>query len=172
MLVEEELWNLGIDYLSIDLGVVETKEEITEEQRMGLRKNLFKSGLELIDDKRSILVERIKNVIIEMVDSSEEFPKTNYSDYISKKLSLDYGYLSSVFSEVQGLTIQQFIINHKIEKAKELLLYKGLNLTEISYRLNYSSVAHLSNQFKKVNGLSPSFFKKLNQTRKYSLENI
>jgi len=163
--VEEELLNLGIDYESIDLGVIETREEITESQKIRLKRNLFKSGLELIDDKRSILVERTKSVIIEMVYCSSEFPKENYSDYISKKLNMGYGYLSNIFSEVQGLTIRQFVINNKIEKAKELLLYRGLNLTEISYRLNYSSVAHLSNQFKKINGLSPSLFKRLNQTK-------
>lgn len=130
------------------------------------------SGLELLDDKKSILIERIKSVIIEMIHYSDEVPKVNYSDYISQKLDYDYTYLSNVFSEVKGTTIQQFIINHKIEKVKELLLYDELNLTEISYRLHYSSVAHLSNQFKKVTGLSPTFFKTLKSKRVLNLEDI
>ena len=130
------------------------------------------SGLELLDDKKSILIERIKSVIIEMIHYSDEVPKVNYSDYISQKLDYDYTYLSNVFSEVKGTTIQQFIINHKIEKVKELLLYDELNLTEISYRLHYSSVAHLSNQFKKVTGLSPTLFKTLKSKRVLNLEDI
>ncbi len=130
------------------------------------------SGLELLDDKKSILIERIKSVIVEMIHYSDEVPKVNYSDYISQKLDYDYTYLSNVFSEVKGTTIQQFIINHKIEKVKELLLYDELNLTEISYRLHYSSVAHLSNQFKKVTGLSPTFFKNLKSKRLQNLEDL
>src|SRR4029078_6161347 len=133
---------------------------------------LLKSGLELLDDKRSILIERIKNVITEMIHYSDELPTQNYSDYISEKLEYDYTYLSNIFSEVKGITIQQFIIIHKIERVKELLLYDELNLTEISYKLHYSSVAHLSNQFKKITGLSPSFYKKLKQKRKENLENL
>jgi AraC-like DNA-binding protein len=130
------------------------------------------SGLELLDDKKAILIEKIKNVIIEMVHYTDELPKMNYSDYISEKLNHDYTYLSNIFSEVKGITIQQYIINHKIERVKELLLYDEMNLTEISYLLNYSSVAHLSNQFKKVTGLSPSFFKQLKQKRNQNLENV
>jgi AraC-like DNA-binding protein len=172
MMVKEELKKLGIHFVKIDLGLVETLKDITGEQREQLKQNLLVSGLELINDKKSILVERIKNVIVEMIHYSEELPKMNYSDYLSEKLNHDYSYLSNVFSEVKGITIQQFIINHKIEKAKELLLYDELNLTEISYRLNYSSVAHLSNQFKKVNGLSPSFYKQMGQKRMCNLENI
>jgi AraC-like DNA-binding protein len=128
--------------------------------------------LKLLDDKKSILIEKIKNVIIEMVHYADELPKQNFSDYISEKLGYDYTYLANTFSEVKGITIQHYIINHKIEKAKELLLYDELNLTEIAYKLNYSSVAHLSNQFKKVTGLSPSFYKQLGQKRKQNLEDI
>ena len=116
--------------------------------------------------------EEIENVIIEMIHYADETPKVNYSDYISEKLKYDYTYLSNTFSEVKGITIQQFIIIHKIEKVKELLLYDELNLTEISYRLNYSSVSHLSNQFKKITGLSPSFYKQLKQKRNSNLENV
>jgi len=172
MLVKEELKNLGLHYVVVDLGMVEILEEITQFQFQELKNNLALSGLELLDDKKSILIEKIKNVIIEMVHYSDEIPKVNYSDYISEKLNHDYTYLSNIFSEVKGITIQQFIINHKIERVKELLLYNELNLTEISYILNYSSVAHLSNQFKKVTGLSPSFFKQLKQKRNSNLENV
>lgn len=172
MVVKDALDSLNIKYLSIELGQVETPEEINEQQRIQLSEILLKSGLQLLDDKKSILIEKIKNVIIEMVHYLDELPKQNYSDYISEKLAYDYTYLANTFSEVQGITIQHFIINHKIEKAKELLLYDELNLTEIAYKLNYSSVAHLSNQFKKVTGLCPSFYKQLGKKRKQNLEDI
>lgn len=172
MLVKEELNKLGMRYVFVDLGVVEVLEDITREQHDLLKKNLLKSGLELLDDKKSILIERIKNVIIEMIHYMDELPKENYSDFISEKLNYDYTYLSNIFSEVKGITIQQFIIIHKIEKVKELLLYDELSLTEISYKLHYSSVAHLSNQFKKITGLSPSFYKQLKQKRKQTLEQM
>jgi len=172
MTVEEELKKLGIRYVIVELGMVNILEDITQDQHDQLKKNLLKSGLELLDDKKSILIEKIKNVIVEMIHYSDELPKVNYSDYISEKLRYDYTYLANTFSEVSGITIQQFIINHKIEKVKELLLYNELNLTEISYKLHYSSVAHLSNQFKKVTGLTPSFYKQLKQKRKNNLENM
>ncbi len=172
MLVKEELKKLGIHYVIVDLGVVEILEDITTEQHENLKCNLLKSGLELLDDKKTILIERIKNVIIEMIHYMDELPKENYSDYISEKLNYDYTYLSNIFSEVKGITIQQFIIINKIEKVKELLLYDELSLTEISYKLHYSSVAHLSNQFKKITGLTPSFYKQLKQKRKQNLEQL
>lgn len=172
MLVKEELKRLGLHYVIVDLGKIEILEDISPFQFQELKKNLAISGLELLDDKKSILIEKIKNVIVEMVHYTDEIPKVNYSDYISEKLNHDYTYLSNIFSEVKGITIQQFIINHKIERVKELLLYDELNLTEISYILNYSSVAHLSNQFKKVTGLSPTFFKQLKQKRNSNLENV
>jgi len=172
MVVKEELNKLGLRYAVVELGMVEIPEDITQQQRDELKKNLHKSGLELLDDKKSILIEKIKNVIIEMIHSSEEGNKINYSDHISKELNEDYTNLSNIFSEVKGITIQQFIITNKIERVKELLLYDEINLTEIAYKLHYSSVAHLSNQFKKITGLSPSFFKKLGQKRKEHLENL
>lgn len=172
MMVKEELKKLGLKYVVVDLGVVEILEDITQEQREQLKRNLLKSGLELLDDKKSILIDQIKNVVIEMIHYSDELPKTNYSDYISEKIGYDYTYLSNIFSEVKGITLQQFIIMHRIEKVKELLLYNELNLTEISYKLQYSSVAHLSNQFKKVTGLSPSFYKQLKKKRMGNLENL
>jgi AraC-like DNA-binding protein len=172
MMVKAELDKLGLRYGTVDLGMVEMLDDVTEQQHEQLKVNLLKSGLELLDDKRSILIEKIKNVIIEMIHYEDEIPKTNYSDYISQKLNYDYTYLSNIFSEVKGITIQQFIIINKIERVKELLLYDELNLTEISYKLHYSSVAHLSNQFKKITGLSPSFFKKLKKKRHENLENV
>ncbi len=172
MMVKEELHALGIRYASLELGMVELFEDISAEQRSTLSTNLLKSGLELLEDQRSILIERIKNIITEMVHYSDELPDTNYSVYISTKIGQDYTYISNIFSEVKGITIQQYIILHKIERVKELLLYDQLSLTEISYKLHYSSVAHLSNQFKKVTGLSPSFYKKMKQKRKQNLENL
>ncbi|MCA6074652.1 helix-turn-helix domain-containing protein [Fulvivirga sedimenti] len=172
MMVKEELKKLGLHYVIVDLGVVELLEEITAEQRALLKANLLKSGLELLDDKKSILIERIKNVIIEMIHHSDELPKVNYSDYIAEKLDYDYTYLSNIFSEVKGVTIQQYIIIHKIERVKELLIYDELTLSEIANMLHYSSVGHLSNQFKKITGLTPTFYKQLRDKRKRNLEDI
>lgn len=172
LMVKLELEKLGIEYTSLELGMIEIKENIQKEQLQQLKQNLAVSGLELLEDKKSILIDRIKNVIIEMIHVSEEVPKVNYSEFISEKLGYDYIYLSNLFSEVKGVTIQHFIIKHKIEKAKELILYDELNLTEIAYRLHYSSVAHLSNQFKKVTGHTPSYYKKLGKKRKGNLENL
>ena len=172
MMVQQELKKLGIPYVLVDLGAVEILEDITNEQRETLKKNLLQSGLELLDDKKSILIEQIKNVIIDMIHHSDALQQENFSDIISRKLGYNYTYLANTFSEVKGITIQQFIIVNKIEKVKELLLYEELNLTEISYKLHYSSVAHLSNQFKKVTGLSPSFYKQLKQKRNQHLENL
>lgn len=166
MVVKEELNNLDIRYSKVNLGEVELCENITPSQIEALRLKLKKIGLELLDDKKSILIDKIKNEVIKMIHQSESPPTINYSEHISEQLGYDYTYLSNVFSEVQGITIQQYIIFNKIEKVKELLLYDELNLTEISYRLDYSSVAHLSNQFKKVTGLTPSFFKRMKEMRK------
>lgn len=171
MMVKQELKKLGIKFMVLDLGMVELLENVTEKQRKQLKTNLLKSGLELMDDKKSILIEKIKNVITEMIHYSDELPKVNYSDYISEKLGYDYTYLANTFSEVKGITLQQYIIINKIEKVKELLLYDELNLTEISYKLHYSSAAHLSNQFKKITGLTPSYYKKLRKKRS-NLENM
>jgi AraC-like DNA-binding protein len=170
--VKDELKKLGLHFIIVDLGEVDIMEDLSDTQRDQLKIALFSVGLELMDDKRAILIEKIKNVITEMIHYSDELPKINYSEYISEKLNFDYTYLSNIFSEVKGITIQQFIINHKIEKVKELLLYDELNLTEISYKLNYSSVAHLSNQFKKVTGFSPSHFKQLKGKRRNPIEEI
>ena len=172
MIVKEELKKLGIQNATIDLGIADIPEDITKEQREKLRRNLLKSGLELMEDKKNILIEKIKSVIIEMIHYGDELPKMNYSDYISEKLKYDYTYLSNTFSDVKGITIQQYIIIHKIERVKELILYDELNLTEISEKMHYSSVAHLSGQFKKVTGHSPSYYKRLSEKRNSNLENM
>jgi AraC-like DNA-binding protein len=172
MVVKEELKKLGFNCVILDLGSVEIMEELSLEKREELKLALLKSGLELMDDKKAILIEKIINIIIEMVHYTDELPRLNYSDYISQKLGQDYTHISKIFSEVKGITIEQFIIAHKIERVKELLLYDELNLTQISYILNYSSVSHLSRQFKKVTGLTPSFFKQLKGKKRNTLENI
>ncbi len=167
-LVKEELQKLGVQsqYVVVDLGTVDILENITPKQRRQLKDNLLKTGLEVLDNKKSFLIEKIKNVIIDLVHHTEESPALNYSDHISAKLKYDYTYLANIFSEVKGITIQQYIIIQKIERVKKLLLNDELNLTQISNKLHYSSVAHLSNQFKKVTGLTPSFFKQLKLKRK------
>ncbi len=170
MMVKAELKKLGLHYGAVELGEAEVMENITSEQRAQLKAALLKSGLELMDDKKSILIEKIKNVIVEMVHYKDERPKINFSDYLSQQLHHDYTYLANLFSEAAGITIEQYIIAHKIEKVKELLLYDELNLSEISYKLNYSSVAHLSAQFKKVTGLTPTYFKQIKQKRRLALE--
>jgi len=172
MLVEKELEKLGLHPAVIHLGMVEIRDAITQQQRDELKKTLLRSGLELMDDKNQALIERAKNLIVEMIYYFDEIPEVNYSDYISGQLKCDYAYLAKIFSEVKGITIQQFIVLNKIEKAKELLVYEKLSLTEISYRLKYSSVAHLSNQFKKITGNSPSFFKEMQRMRKQNQQNV
>ena len=172
MLVKTELDRLGLHYISVSLGEVDVMENITAAQRATLKTALLKSGLELLDDKKSILIEKIKGVIIEMIHYSDELPKTNFSDYLSEKLQYDYTYLANLFSETEATTIEHFIIIHKIERVKELIIYDELNLTEIAWKMHYSSVAHLSHQFKKVTGLTPSFFKSLKNKKRNTLENL
>ena len=172
MAVKEELKKLGLHFIVVDLGEVEIMETISADQREKLKISLIDSGLELMDDKRAVLIEKIKNTIIEMIHHSDEMIKTNFSDYLSEKLNHDYTYLANLFSEVQGTTIEHFIINHKIERIKELIIYDELNITELAWKMNYSSVAHLSNQFKKVTGLSPSHFKQLKDKKRSQIEDI
>ena len=170
--VRDELKKLGLHFIVVDLGVVDIMENISMDKRLLLKQGLLASGLELMDDKKAILIERIKNIIIEMIHHSEEVVKVNFSDFLSEKLEHNYTYLANLFSEVQGTTIEQFIISHKIERIKELMIYGELNITEIAWKMNYSSVAHLSNQFKKMTGLSPSHFKNLKDKRRSPLEEI
>jgi AraC-like DNA-binding protein len=172
MLVKEELKKLGLHYILVDMGIVDIMENITAEQREQIRIALQKSGLELMEDKKAVIIEKIKNVIIEMVHYTDELPKMNFSEYLIEKLNYDYTYMANLFSEVQGITIERFIISHKIERVKELIIYDELNLSEIAWKMHYSSVAHLSNQFKKITGLTPSHFKNLKNKRRKPIEEI
>lgn len=173
LVVKAALDKLGLHHGVVELGEVQISESITDAQRSQLQAILAKSGLELLDDKRARLIEKIKNIVVEMVHYSDEGPKVNFSDYLTKKMKYDYTYLSDLFSQATGVTIEHYIIAHKIERIKELLLYDELNVTEISYKLNYSSVAHLSHQFKKITGLTPTYFKKLKMYKnRIELEDI
>ena len=172
MVVKNELNNMGLHYGPVELGEVEVMEDLSQDELGSLDEGLRKSGLELMDDKKNILVENIKTIIIELVHYSDDQIKVNLSDYLSEKLNHNYTYLANIFSEVKSTTIEQFYISHKIEKAKELLVYDDLNLTEIAWKLHYSSVAHLSYQFKKKTGLTPSQFKGLKNKNRVPLGNV
>lgn len=172
LVVKSELEKLGLSYVYVKIGEANIKESISKEQIQKLDKALKKSGLELMDSKKSVLVEKIKSAIIELVHYTEDQIKVNLSDYLSEKLNYDYTYLANLFSEVKGTTIEKFYLNHKIEKVKELIIYDELNLSEIAYKMHYSSVAHLSNQFKKYTGLTPSHFKELKNKRRNTLEDV
>jgi AraC-like DNA-binding protein len=168
LLVKEELKKLGFqtDYGVVDFGIVQLMTDITEEQHTALSKRLRRSGLELLDEQEGVLIEKIISVIIEMIHYADELPTLTYAEHISNQLGYEYVYLSTLFSEIKGITIQQFIIYHKIEKAKELLLYEEFTLKQISSKLHYRSIAQLSNQFKKITGHSTAFYKELKQKRK------
>ncbi len=172
MVVKDELIKFGIHPVSIELGEVEITEELNAPQKDQLNKVLEPFGFELIDDKKTQIIEKIKNTVVEFVHYSEVQIKTNFSDHLSALLHHDYGYLSNLFSAVEGITIEKYLIAHKIEKVKELLKYDELSLSEIADKLGYSSVAYLSNQFKKVTGLTPSHFKKLGQKARTALDKI
>jgi AraC-like DNA-binding protein len=172
MVVKEELKKLGLHFIVVDLGEVDIMENINPEQREQIKHALLRSGLELMDDRKAVLIERIKNAIIEMVHYKDDLLKVNFSDFLSEKLDYDYTYLANLFSEIQGTTIEKFIIAHKIERVKELIIYDELNLTEIAWKMHYSSVAHLSNQFKKITGLTPSHFRQLKDKRRKAIEDI
>lgn len=171
MIVKEELNKLGLHFIIVNLGEVEIMENIVGEQITLLKRGLEHWGLELMDDKRAILIERIKDLIIELVYSDEEM-KITFSDYLSEKLNRSYTYLANLFSEVQGMNIEHFIIIHKVERIKELIMYDELTISEIAWKMNYSSLAHLSSQFKKVTGLSPKHFKQLKDKRRSPIEEI
>ncbi len=172
MIVKSVLESLGIKYGHVELGEVELLEDITDELQAKLNDALLKYGLELLADKKAILIESIKNAIVEMVHYDEDAPLVKNSEYLSHKLNHDYTYLSNIFSEVTCGTIEHYIIRHKIERAKELLVYNELSLKEISYKLHYSSVAHLSAQFHKITGLTPTHFKELKNKRLQVLDKI
>ncbi|MEN9348720.1 MAG: HTH-type transcriptional activator RhaR [Bacteroidota bacterium] len=170
--VAEVLNSLGLKYTTIDLGYVELQQDLNPVLHDELKASLAKSGLELLDDKRFILIERIKNVITKMIHDTDDLPRVNFSTFLSEQLKHDYTYLSNIFTEGVGMNIQHFIIEHKIEKAKELIIDDELSLTEIAYRLHYSSVAHFSTQFKKVTGVTPTAYKKLKDKQRRNLEDV
>lgn len=173
MVVATQLEKSGLHAVAVNLGEVEiSEEELTDVQKETLTNNLNQYGFELIDDKKSRLIEKIKNTIVELVHYSEDTLQTNFSDYLGKKLNHDYSYLSNLFSQTEGITIEKYFIAQKIEKVKELLVYDELSLSEIADQLNYSSVSHLSKQFKKVTGLTPSFFKNLKVKGRREIEKI
>jgi AraC-like DNA-binding protein len=172
MAVNDVFKKQGLHLTKIELGVVEILEPVSEDVTLKLKKTLQTHGFVLIEDKRAVLIERIKNIIIEMVHHSDNSIKMNFSDYLSQNLHHNYTYLANMFSETQGISIEQFIISHKIERVKELILYDELNITEIAFKMNYSSVAHLSGQFKKYTGLTPSYFRKLKLRRLEPIEEI
>lgn len=171
--VKDELTKLGLNIEAIELGKVSLSSRLSKEKMEEVRKVLYENGFELIDDKKGKLIDQIKTMIIEKIHHSESgFESMNVSVYLSKELRHDYSYLSNLFSSVEGTTIEKYVINQKIEKAKELLVYDELSLSEISWHLGYSSVQHLSNQFKKVTGLSPSHFKKLKENKRKPLDEV
>lgn len=172
MVVRSELEKAGIDFASVELGEVELNTAINDEKLKKLESGLKHYGFELIDDKKSRMIEKIKNNLVHLVHHSDDIIKTNMSDYIADKLHYDYTYLSNLFSEVEGTTIEKYFIAQRIERVKELLVYDELSLSEIADMLGYSSVAYLSGQFKKVTGLTPSFYKSLKEHKRKSIEEI
>jgi len=171
-LVKSKLEKLSIPYNLVELGYVDLPDYINEDAISKLYIELKNNGFEILDNHSTILIEKIKNIIIELVHYDEESPLVNLSDHIADKLGMDYGYLTNLFTKIKGQTIQQYYIQHKIEKAKELIFYDEKSLTEIAYILHYSSIAHFSNQFKKITGISPSVFKKMKIERKINIENL
>ena len=173
MLVKAELEKAGLNPLSVELGEVEIENEPTDEVLEQLNASLQKLGFEIIDDRKSRIIEKIKNAIVELIHhKSYENISVNLSKFISQKLNYDYNYLSNLFSEVQGITIEKYFIAQKIEKVKELLKYDELSLSQIADRLGYSSVAYLSNQFKKQTGLTPSFYKTMKTNSRKNIEDL
>jgi AraC-like DNA-binding protein len=172
VIVESEFKNAGLTCTTIELGRIQIAENVTPQKAMQVGLALQKHGLELLDNKKSILVERIRKVIIDSIQNSDIQLRTNFSSYLSSQLNLDYTYLANVFSEVQGTTIEQYLILHKIQFVKQLINFNELSLTEISWKLNYSSVAHLSAQFKKVTGISPSHFRRLARQGQVGFKNV
>ncbi len=172
MMVEAKLEQLGILYTQVGLGEVHIVGTISKQKCHELELALNEIGLELLDNKRTQLVEKIKNVVVEMVHHKEELPRVNFSDYLTEKLNMDYTTMSTIFSHTKGITIEHFIVINKIEKVKELLTYDELSIKEIACKMNYSGASHLSNQFKKVTGLTPSYYKTMKNFRRNGLEDL
>ncbi|MGN6341171.1 MAG: helix-turn-helix domain-containing protein [Ginsengibacter sp.] len=172
MVVQNELDKLGIDVKNIKLGEVTIAEKLSPGEKENLEKALVPLGFEVIDEKKSRIIEKIKNIIIDLVHHQDNGLTSNLSDVLRSQLHHDYNYLSNLFSEVEGITIEKYFIAQKIEKVKELLVYDELSLSEIAFRLNYSSVAYLSNQFKKVTGLTPSHFRQIGEDKRKPLDEV
>lgn len=172
MVVKSELEKLGLHPISVELGEIEITESNIDKLKNELAQNFILLGFELIDDKRSRIIEKIKTLIVDLVHNKNNNIKINLSDYLTQHITQDYNTISNLFSEVEGITIEKYFINQKIEKVKELLVYDELTLSEISYRLNYSSIAHLSNQFKKTTGYTPSYFKKLKHKKRKQIDDL
>ncbi|MCC5917026.1 MAG: AraC family transcriptional regulator [Cryomorphaceae bacterium] len=172
MMVKSEMKKMGLPYSSVELGEVEMDDQISDSARQKLKVELQKSGLIIMDDKNAMIIEKIINIIVEMVHYSDAMPKVNFSTALSEKLNKDYHKLAEIFSKTKGITIEHFIILHKVERVKELIIYDELNITEIAFKMHYSSVAHLSNQFKQVTGLTPTFFKQLIKRNRTNLEDL
>lgn len=172
LLVKSLLNDLAIEFNTIELGKIHLVKPLSWKNKELLKVELHRYGLEFIDDKNTILIERIITIIVEMVHYSDEYPAINFSNYLSEKMHLDYHKMAELFSKTKGMTIEHFIIIHKIEKIKELIIYDELNLTEISYKMHYSSVAHLSKQFKQITGLTPSFFKSMSKQTRINIEDL
>ncbi|MFT3993556.1 MAG: AraC family transcriptional regulator [Dysgonomonas sp.] len=172
MVVQAELSKLDIIPLSVELGEVSLQKELTSEQKKQLAIRLEELGFALIDDRRGHLIEQIKTAVIELVHFNDNNLKVNLSNYISDKVHHDYKYISNLFSEIEGITIEKYFIAQKIERVKELLVYGELTINEIAFKLNYSSVAHLSAQFKKITGLTPSHFKQIKENKRKPLDEV
>ena len=172
LLVKAELDKKQIPYHSIELGEVILQRNILPQERDDLNNALMPSGLEIMDDKNTMIIEKIKNIVVEMIHYTDELPRENFSAYLSSKMNMNYQKLSDLFSKTKGITIEHFIILHKIEKIKELIIYDKLSMNEISFKMHYSSTSHLSNQFKKVTGLTPTFFKNLQKRNRKNLEDL
>ncbi len=172
MVVMHELKNIGLSYINVDLGVVNLSMNMTQEQKKQFKLALHRTGLELIEDKRDIIVEQIKTTVIESIHYSENRLKVPFSTYLSHKLNFNYTYLSNLFTESEGITLTHFIILHKIEYVKELIQYNELTFSEIAYKMHYSSIAHLSNQFKKITGTTLSYYKTHGTKREINIENL
>lgn len=170
MVVKSELEQLGLQPLTVELGEVNLKEELTDEDKQRIEERFLGLGFELIDDKKSRLIERVKNLVVELVHHSDEQLNMNVSDYLTQFIPLEYKYLSNLFSEIEGTTIEKFYIAQRVERVKELLVYDELSLSEIADKMGYSSVAYLSTQFKKVVGLTPSHFKSIKAAKRKSID--
>lgn len=172
MVVKSEFEKLGLQTISVELGEVELQDDLNDSQKQLLLKNLQTLGFDLLDDKKTKTIEKIKNLIVDLVHHKNNELKINLSDYLVKNINQDYNSLSNLFSEIENTTIEKYFISQKIEKVKELLIYNELSLSEIADLLNYSNVAHLSNQFKKITGFTPTYFKQLKDKKRIQIENL